>query len=47
MQLKTNMNGGLYEQFKLVRLDGQPALDNKARPMAAEVRDFYKREDGY
>ncbi|GAB7330546.1 hypothetical protein MBLNU13_g02137t1 [Cladosporium sp. NU13] len=47
MQLKTNINGGLYEQFKLVRLDGQPALNNKARPTAAEVRDYYKREDGY
>jgi hypothetical protein len=47
MQLKTNMNGGLYEQFKLVRLDGQPALDNKARPTAREIRDYYKREDGY
>lgn len=47
MQNKTNMNGGLYEQFKLVRLDGQPALDNKARPTAAEVKDYDKREDGY
>jgi choline dehydrogenase-like flavoprotein len=47
MQLKTNMNGGLYEQFKLVREDGQPALDNKSRPSAAELRDYYKREDGY
>jgi hypothetical protein len=47
MQLRTNMNGGLYEQFKLVRLDGQPDLNNKARPTAAEIRDFYEREKGY
>lgn len=47
MQLQTNMNGSLYEQFKLVRLDGQPPLNNKARPTPAEVRDYYKREDGY
>lgn len=46
MQLKTNMNGGLYEQFKLVRMDGQPAL-SKARPTAAEIRDYDKREYGY
>jgi hypothetical protein len=40
------MNGGLYEQFKLVRMDGQPAL-SKARPTAAEIRDYDKREYGY
>lgn len=47
MQLKTNTNGGLYEQFKLQRLPDQPALDNKARPTATEVRDYYKREEAY
>jgi len=47
MKLKANMNGGLYEQFKLVRLDGQPDLNNKARPTASEIRDFYEREKGY
>jgi len=47
MQHKINMNGGFYEQFKLVRLDGQPALDNKARPTASEIRDYNKRENGY
>ena len=47
MQLRTNMNGGLYEQFKLVRLEGQPALNNRARPTAAEIRDYDKREEGY
>lgn len=47
MQNRTNTNGGLYEQFKLVRLDGQPALNNRARPTATEIRDYDKREDGY
>jgi hypothetical protein len=40
------MNGGLYEQFKLVRMDGQATL-SKARPTAAEIRDYDKREYGY
>lgn len=49
MQLKTNTSGGLYEQFKLERLEGQPPLSSfvKSRPTAREVRDFDKREDGY
>jgi hypothetical protein len=49
MQFKTNMSGGLYEQFKLERLDGQLALSSfvKSRPNAREVRDFDRREDGY
>jgi hypothetical protein len=48
MQLKINTSGGLYEQFKLERLGDQPALKNdKSRPTPAEVRDFYKREEGY
>ena len=49
MQLKTNTGGGLYEQFKLERLDGQPPLSTfvKSRPTAREVRDFDQREDGY
>ena len=41
------MNGGLYEQFKLVRLEGQPVLNNRARPTAAEIRDYEKRDEGY
>lgn len=49
MDLKTNTKGGLYEQFRLERLDGQPALTSVAasKPSAAEVRDYYKRENGY
>lgn len=49
MKLNTNTKGGLYEQFRLERLDGQPALGliAKSRPSASEVRDYYKREDGY
>jgi hypothetical protein len=48
MQLKINTNGGLYEQFKLERLGNQRALEeNKSRPTPAEVRDFYKRDEGY
>lgn len=49
MNLKTNTKGGLYEQFRLERLGDQPALSSVAssRPSAAEVRDFYRREDGY
>lgn len=47
MQNRTNMNGGLYEQFKLVRLEGQPVLNNRARPTAAEIRDYEKRDEGY
>jgi hypothetical protein len=48
-QLKTNANGGLYEQFKLERLAGQRPLSDfiKSRPTAKEVRDFDRREDGY
>lgn len=43
------MSSGLYEQFKLERLDGQLPLSDfvKARPTACEVRDFDRREDGY
>ena len=49
MQLKTNASGGLYEQFKLERLEGQPPLSTfvKSRPTAREVRDFDRRDDGY
>lgn len=47
MQLKTNMKGGRYEQFKLVRLEDQPPLSGIARPTASEVRDYYKRDQGY
>jgi hypothetical protein len=49
MRLKANERGGLYEQFKLERLEGQPPLGSlvKTRPTTQEVRDFYKREDGY
>jgi hypothetical protein len=48
MQLKTNTNGGLCEQFKLERLGDQPALEIvKSRPTPAEVKDFDKREQGY
>lgn len=49
MQLKTNANGGLYEQFRLERLEGQPTLSSfiKTRPTAQEVRDFDRRGNGY
>jgi hypothetical protein len=49
MQLKTNTNGGLYEQFKLERLEGQPPLSDfvKSRPTPREVRDFDRRDEGY
>lgn len=49
MQWKTNNNGGLYEQFKLERLEGQPLLSSviESRPTASEVRDFDRREEGY
>jgi hypothetical protein len=49
MQLKVNTNGGLYEQFKLERLGGQPPLYSiiKARPTAQEVRDFQRRHEEY
>jgi hypothetical protein len=49
MELKTNANGGLYEQFKLERLEGQLPLSSfvKSRPTAREVRDFDRRGDGY
>lgn len=47
MILKTNNKGGLYEQFKLVRLPGQPAIDRVSRPTAAEKRDFAMRDYGY
>lgn len=49
MQLKPNTSGGSYEQFRLERLNGQTPLSDvvKSRPTAKEVRNFYKREDGY
>ncbi|KAM0699129.1 hypothetical protein Q7P36_001175 [Cladosporium allicinum] len=49
MQLKMNTSGGLYEQFKLERLGGQPPLDSfvKSRPTAQEVRDFDRRGKGF
>jgi hypothetical protein len=49
MQLKTNTNGGLYEQFKLERMEGQPPLGDfvKSRPTAQELRVFDRRVDGY
>jgi hypothetical protein len=49
VQLRINMNGGLYEQFKLERLEGQRPLSDfvKSRPTAQEVQDFDRREDGY
>lgn len=49
LQLKTNTKGGLYEQFKLERLDGQTPLDNiaKARPTASEIRDYHRRDQAY
>jgi hypothetical protein len=49
MHLKTNKRGGLYEQFELERLEGQPPLSDivKSRPTAREVVDFSKRKNGY
>lgn len=45
--LRTNVKGGLYEQFKLERIEGQPPLDTKSRPTAGEIRDYEKRDQGY
>jgi len=49
MQLRMNQRGGLYEQFKLERLGGQPPLSDivESRPTAKEVRDFDRRGDGF
>lgn len=46
-QLRTNMKGGLYEQFKLERMGDQPTLDSKSRPTPDEIRDFENRDQGY
>lgn len=47
--LAKNQRGGLYEQFKLERLPGQPDLDTIARdsPTLQQRRDYYKIQDGY
>lgn len=49
LNLKTNTKGGLYEQFRLERLGDQPTLSSitSSRSSAAEVRDYYRREDRY
>lgn len=47
MQEKTNTKGGLYEQFKLVRDEGQPPLSGIKRPTASEIRDYHKRDEHY
>ena len=41
-----NLKGGLYEQFKLVRLDDQPEID-RSRPTKKENRDYGRIGDGY
>jgi hypothetical protein len=43
-----NSLGGLYEQFKLVRIDGQTSLDECRRaPSGPQVRDYNKINDGF
>lgn len=46
-QLRTNLKGGLYEQFKLERMGDQPALDSKSRPTPGEIKDFDRRDQEY
>ena len=41
-----NLKGGIYEQFKLVRLDDQPEID-RSRPTQKESRDYERIGDGY
>jgi len=41
-----NQKGGLYEQFKLVRLEDQDPIVT-TRPTPAEIRDFETIKDGY
>ena len=41
-----NGKGGKYEQFKLVRLEGQKPID-KSRPSPKELEDFNKMKDDY
>lgn len=42
----TNMKGGKYEQFKLVRLEGQPPID-MSRPTPQERRDYVRIKTGF
>jgi hypothetical protein len=43
-----NSVGGLYEQFKLERIDGQTSLEECRRvPSGSQVRDYYKINDGF
>lgn len=46
-QLRTNMKGGLYEQFKLERMEDQPPLDSKSRPTPGEIKDYERKDQGY
>jgi hypothetical protein len=41
-----NSLGGMYEQFKLVRVEGQTSLDECRRaPSGPQVRDYEKIND--
>lgn len=43
-----NTRGGLYEQFKLVRMEGQTSLEECRRaPSGPQVRDYHKINDGF
>jgi hypothetical protein len=43
---KINLEGGLYELFKLERLDGQPEI-NRSAPSVALCEKFDRVKDGY